>query len=63
MVDIGENRFMNQRRGPQPFTYRVVFDAQGRVTQEGLLSDGMFLRRMRPESATEKDAAKTGQTP
>jgi membrane-bound metal-dependent hydrolase YbcI (DUF457 family) len=63
VVDIGENRFMNQRRGPQPFTYRVVFDAQGRVTQEGLLSDGMFLRRMRPESATEKDAAKTGQTP
>jgi membrane-bound metal-dependent hydrolase YbcI (DUF457 family) len=46
MVDIGENRFMNQRRGPQPFTYRVVFDAAGRVVEEGLLTDGMLLRRM-----------------
>ncbi len=46
MVDIGENRFMNQRRGPQPFTYRVVFDAAGRVIREGLLTDGMLLRRM-----------------
>ena len=48
MVDIGENRFMNQRRGPQPFTYRVVFDATGRVIEEGLLTDGMLLRRMDP---------------
>jgi membrane-bound metal-dependent hydrolase YbcI (DUF457 family) len=47
-VDIGENRFMNQRRGPQPFTYRVVFDAAGRVIREGLLTDGMLLRRMQP---------------
>jgi hypothetical protein len=51
IVDIGENRFMNQRRGPQPFTYRVVFDAAGKVMEEGLLTDGMFFRRMRPESA------------
>jgi membrane-bound metal-dependent hydrolase YbcI (DUF457 family) len=51
IVDIGENRFMNQRRGPQPFTYRVVFDAAGKVMEEGLLTDGMFFRRMRPERA------------
>ncbi len=48
LVDIGENRFMNQRRGPQPFTYRVVFDAAGQVIEEGLLTDGMLLRRMEP---------------
>jgi membrane-bound metal-dependent hydrolase YbcI (DUF457 family) len=46
VVDIGENRFMNQRSGPQPFTYRVVFNAVGRVAEEGLLTDGMLLRRM-----------------
>jgi len=48
MVDIGENRFMNQRRGLQPFTYRVVFDVPGHVIEQGLLTDGMFLRRMQP---------------
>jgi membrane-bound metal-dependent hydrolase YbcI (DUF457 family) len=57
-VDVGENRFMNQRRGPQPFTYRVVFDAAGRVTEEGLLTDGMFLRRMQPVHAS---GATTGE--
>ncbi|HKQ87478.1 MAG TPA: metal-dependent hydrolase [Candidatus Acidoferrales bacterium] len=58
MVDIGENRFMNQRRGPQPFTYRVVFDAAGHVIEEGLLTDGMLLRRMEPVHET---AAQTAQ--
>jgi membrane-bound metal-dependent hydrolase YbcI (DUF457 family) len=48
MVDFGENRFMNQGRGPQPFTYRVVFDTAGNVTEAGLLTDGMLLRRMEP---------------
>lgn len=46
VVDFGENRFMNRRPGPQPFTYRVVFNAAGRVVEEGLLTDGMLLRRM-----------------
>jgi membrane-bound metal-dependent hydrolase YbcI (DUF457 family) len=50
IVDIGENRFMNQRRGPQPFTYRVVFDAVGRVVEQGLLTDGMLMRRMQRTS-------------
>lgn len=57
MVDIGENRFMNQRRGPQPFTYRVVFDAAGRVIEEGLLTDGMLLRRMQRASPADARAA------
>ena len=51
VVDIGENRFINQRSGPQPFTYRVVFNDDGRVTEEGLLTDGMLLRRMEPVKA------------
>jgi membrane-bound metal-dependent hydrolase YbcI (DUF457 family) len=57
MVDIGENRFMNQRRGPQPFTYRVVFDGAGRLIEEGLLTDGMFLRRMQRVSPADARAA------
>lgn len=56
-VDIGENRFMNQRRGPQPFTYRVVFDAAGRVIEEGLLTDGMLLRRMQRVSPADSRAS------
>lgn len=55
VVDIGENRFMNQRRGPQPFTYRIVFNSAGRIAAEGMSTDGMFLRRMQPEP----DAAPT----
>ena len=50
VVDIGENRFMNRRRGPQPFTYRVIFDSQGQLIEEGLGTDGMFLRRMQRDS-------------
>ena len=49
VVDLGENRFMNQRRGPQPFTYRVTFDAAGQVDEEGMATDGMFFKRMLPE--------------
>lgn len=58
MVDIGENRFMNQRRGPQPFTYRVVFDATGKVIKAGLLTDGMLLRRMQPVHETVTQGAR-----
>lgn len=57
VVDVGENRFMNQRRGPQPFTYRVVFDAAGRVIEEGLLTDGMLLRRMERVSPADARAS------
>ena len=46
-VDFAENRFVTRRgRGPQPFTYRVVFDSAGNVIEEGWQSNGMLLRRM-----------------
>jgi membrane-bound metal-dependent hydrolase YbcI (DUF457 family) len=46
IVDFGENRFVSRRRGPQPFTYSVVFDASGHLIEQGWLSNGMFLRSM-----------------
>jgi len=47
-VEFGEHRFVNPRRDrPQPFTYRVVFDAAGNVIEEGWLTNGIFLRRMK----------------
>jgi len=52
LVDIGENRFMNRRRGPQPFTYRVAFDDAGNPVEEGMSADGMFLRRMKPAESS-----------
>ena len=48
VVQLGENRFQdNRRRGPQPFTYEVVFDAIGNVLEEGWLTNGMLQSRMR----------------
>ncbi|HTR48475.1 MAG TPA: metal-dependent hydrolase [Verrucomicrobiae bacterium] len=48
LVDLGENRFSDGRRqGPQPFTYRVVFDDSGDMLEEGWLTDGMLRQRMR----------------
>jgi membrane-bound metal-dependent hydrolase YbcI (DUF457 family) len=62
-VDIGENRFMNQLRGPQPFTYRVVFGPDDRIIEEGMLADGMLLRRMEPESRSDAASEKSGPKP
>ena len=48
VVEIGENRSMQGgRRGPQPFTYQVVFDSAGKVVEQGWLTEGMPGRRMR----------------
>jgi hypothetical protein len=48
VIELGENRFADdRRRGPQPFTYRVVFDAAGNLIQQGWLTNGMPDRRMR----------------
>jgi membrane-bound metal-dependent hydrolase YbcI (DUF457 family) len=45
IVELGENRFSDgRRRGPQPFTYQVVFDKTGRVLDEGWLTNGMLQR-------------------
>jgi len=48
VVELGENRFSDgRRRGPQPFTYQVVFDKTGKVLEEGWLTSGMMQRSMR----------------
>jgi membrane-bound metal-dependent hydrolase YbcI (DUF457 family) len=59
IVDIGENRFVNTRRkGPQPFTYRLIFDSSGNLLEQGWQADGMFLRRMQKLSPQ-----RSGETP
>ena len=45
VVDFFDQRFIS-RREPQPFTYRVVFDDDGEVIEEGWQSNGNLLRRM-----------------
>jgi hypothetical protein len=48
VVEFVEHRFVNPRRSrPQPFTYRVVFDAAGNVIEEGWQSNGLFRRNMK----------------
>ena len=47
IVEFGENRFVNpKRRRPQPFTYLVGFDSDGKVVEEGWERSGLFLRNM-----------------
>lgn len=47
VIDFGENRFVNRnRRTPQPFTYRVAFDSQGNLVEEGWLTDAMLLKNL-----------------
>ncbi|MGA8145721.1 MAG: metal-dependent hydrolase [Candidatus Acidiferrales bacterium] len=47
VVEFGENRFVNpKRRRPQPFTYLVVFDSDGKVVEEGWEESGLFLKNM-----------------
>jgi membrane-bound metal-dependent hydrolase YbcI (DUF457 family) len=59
IVDIGENRFVNTRRkGPQPFTYRLIFDGSGNLLEQGWQADGMFLRHMQRLSPQ-----RSGETP
>lgn len=42
VIDFGDNRFVTaDRRTPQPFTYRVAFDSEGNVVEQGWLGDGM----------------------
>ncbi len=59
IVDIGENRFVNTRRkGPQPFTYRLIFDSSSNLLEQGWQADGMFLRHMQRISPQ-----RSGETP
>jgi len=47
IVEFGENRFVNpKRRRPQPFTYVVVFDSDGKVVEEGWEQNGMFMENL-----------------
>lgn len=59
IVVFGENRFVDRRKGqPQPFTYGVVFDAAGRVVDEGWLRNGMLFSDMRRVAPREGEQAR-----
>jgi membrane-bound metal-dependent hydrolase YbcI (DUF457 family) len=46
-VDFNEHRFITRnRRGPAPFSYRVVFNDAGEPIEEGWQADGMDVRRL-----------------
>jgi membrane-bound metal-dependent hydrolase YbcI (DUF457 family) len=46
-VDFNEHRFITRnRRGPAPFSYRVVFNDAGLPIEEGWQADGMDVRRL-----------------
>ena len=48
VIELGENRFSEgDPRSPQPFTYRVVFNAAGDLIEQGWLTNGMPGRRFR----------------
>jgi membrane-bound metal-dependent hydrolase YbcI (DUF457 family) len=48
VVELGENRFMdNRRRGPQPFTYELAFDRDGTLLAQGWLTSGVLRQQMR----------------
>jgi membrane-bound metal-dependent hydrolase YbcI (DUF457 family) len=64
VVELGENRFSDGRqRGPQPFTYRVVFDDAGNVLEEGWLTNGMLQRSMMKMARPAAPAEREKQTP
>lgn len=52
VVDFAEHRFVSRHReSPQPFTYRVVFDAAGKVVAQGWHSNGMLRREMKEKES------------
>jgi len=42
VVEFGDNRFTDGRRGPQPFTYQVIFDRVGNLLGQGWLRSGFM---------------------
>lgn len=47
VVEFSTRRFMSRNaKGSPPFTYQVVFDAAGNVTDQGWFSDAWQVRRM-----------------
>ena len=60
IVDFSEHRFTNgNRRSPQPFSYRLVFDPAGALLEEGWLQNGMFMQLMRRMQPARKGPPKT----
>lgn len=61
VVQIGENRYSSpQRRGPQPFTYELVFDSDGKLAAEGWLRNGIRrqnLQSVAPHASAESQKA------
>jgi membrane-bound metal-dependent hydrolase YbcI (DUF457 family) len=55
IVEIGENRYSDgRRRGPQPFTYELIYDPQGNLSAEGWLTNGVLqqhLERVAPRTS------------
>lgn len=56
VVEIGENRYSDgRRRGPQPFTYELIYDPDGQLLAEGWLTNGVLqrdLQRVAPTPAS-----------
>jgi membrane-bound metal-dependent hydrolase YbcI (DUF457 family) len=68
VVELGENRFASggQRRGPQPFTYRVALDNAGNVIEQGWLTEGIRRRQARdlvPQQPVPRPAPPPKNTP
>ncbi|MBZ5502101.1 MAG: metal-dependent hydrolase [Acidobacteriia bacterium] len=58
IVELGENRFSDGRhRSPQPFTYQVVFDTDGKLLAQGWLTSGLLRRQMRRVQSQQPGAA------
>ena len=59
VVMLGENRFVNRRKGqPQPFTYSVVFNAAGKVIEQGWMRNGMMYQQMEKVAPRAGDPAR-----
>ncbi|MGH9716903.1 MAG: metal-dependent hydrolase [Candidatus Acidiferrales bacterium] len=56
VVEIGENRYSDGRRqGPQPFTYELIYDPDGKLLAEGWLTNSVLrqhLQRVAPSTAS-----------
>ena len=67
VVELGESRYSyRQHRSPQPFTYQVVFDADGRLLEQGWLTSGLMrrqLRRIRSQELAPSGTASPRSTP
>ena len=58
IVDFGEHRYANgNRRSPQPFSYRVIFDDSGAVIAQGWLQNGMFMQLIKQTKPRHSDSS------